>query len=197
MNFALSSLDVGIILASLCAVVVVGWWAGRNQEKSVRGYFLASGRLPWYILGAAFVSTSVSSEQIVGTVGATYKDGMAIAQAVTMSGIVLVSLLTASPEESQWRPFQGTLAALTRYDEGVKRPWYQRPLLWWSLYVVGWVYLYQRFWRIRAEDAAFWIPPRLHKERRACASLWFCSSGCCSFHVPGLRQRAAPGQSQS
>ena len=58
---------------------MVGLWAARNQEKSARGYFLASGRLPWWIIGAAFVSTSVSSEQIVGTVGATYKYGMGIA----------------------------------------------------------------------------------------------------------------------
>ncbi|MBN2561621.1 MAG: hypothetical protein JXQ75_11895, partial [Phycisphaerae bacterium] len=79
MDFSLSSLDVGVVGASLLAVVAVGLWAGRNQEKSVRGYFLASGRLPWYIIGAAFVSTSVSSEQIVGTVGAAYKNGMAIA----------------------------------------------------------------------------------------------------------------------
>jgi SSS family solute:Na+ symporter len=79
MDFSLSLLDVGIIVASLLAVVAVGLWAGRNQEKSVRGYFLASGRLPWFIIGAAFVSTSVSSEQIVGTVGATYKYGMGIA----------------------------------------------------------------------------------------------------------------------
>ncbi|MBP7937856.1 MAG: hypothetical protein KA354_24715 [Phycisphaerae bacterium] len=70
----------------------------------------------------------------------------AIAQAVTLSGIVLVSLLTELPEESQWRPFQWTLAALTRYDEGVKRPWHQRPLLWWSMYTVGWAYLHWRFW---------------------------------------------------
>ena len=60
-------------------MVAVGLWAGRNQEKTARGYFLASGKLPWYIIGAAFVSTSVSSEQIVGTVGATYKYGMGIA----------------------------------------------------------------------------------------------------------------------
>jgi len=79
MDFSLTTLDVGIIVASLAAVVAVGLWAGRNQEKSVRGYFLASGRLRWFIIGAAFVSTSVSSEQIVGTVGATYRDGMAIA----------------------------------------------------------------------------------------------------------------------
>ncbi len=75
----LNELDVAIIIASLILVVSVGLWAGRRQEKSARGYFLASGKLPWYLIGAAFVSTSVSSEQIVGTVGATYRYGLGIA----------------------------------------------------------------------------------------------------------------------
>ena len=79
MGFALSQLDIGIIIASVVLVVVVGLIAGRNQDKSAKDYFLASGGLPWYIIGAAFVSTSVSSEQIVGTVGAAYKHGMGIA----------------------------------------------------------------------------------------------------------------------
>jgi len=79
MSFSLSVLDIGIIVASILAVAFVGLWAARNQEETARGYFLASGRLSWYIIGAAFVSTSVSSEQIVGTVGATYKYGMGIA----------------------------------------------------------------------------------------------------------------------
>jgi len=77
-NFALSTLDIVVIVVSIVAVVAVGLWAARNQEKTAHGYFLASGKLPWYIIGAAFVSTSVSSEQIVGTVGATYKYGMGI-----------------------------------------------------------------------------------------------------------------------
>lgn len=79
LDFALSARDIVVIVSSIVAVVAVGLWAARNQEKSARGYFLASGKLPWYIIGAAFVSTSVSSEQIVGTVGATYKYGMGIA----------------------------------------------------------------------------------------------------------------------
>ena len=79
MNFALSTLDIVVIVVSIVAVVVVGLWAARNQDPTARGYFLASGKLPWYIIGAAFVSTSVSSEQIVGTVGAAYKNGMGIA----------------------------------------------------------------------------------------------------------------------
>lgn len=77
--FVLSALDVGIIAGSLVLVVLVGWWAGRGQSETARGYFLASERLPWWIIGSAFVSTSVSSEQIVGTVGAAYQHGMAIA----------------------------------------------------------------------------------------------------------------------
>jgi len=78
-GFALYTSDIVIIAASILAVVAVGLWASRGQDKTARGFFLASGRLPWYIVGAAFVSTSVSSEQIVGTNGAAYKFGMGVA----------------------------------------------------------------------------------------------------------------------
>lgn len=79
MSFELSAIDVAIILGSLLIVVVVGLWASRRREETASEYFLASGRLPWWIIGAAFVSTSVSSEQIVGTVGQAYASGMGIA----------------------------------------------------------------------------------------------------------------------
>ncbi len=79
MSFNLSVLDLTIIIASLVVTVSTGLWAARRQDRSARGYFLASGRLPWYIIGAAYVSTSVSSEQIVGTIGAAYTHGMGVA----------------------------------------------------------------------------------------------------------------------
>jgi len=72
-------MDGIIIVLSIVVVVMLGLWAGRGQDKSARGYFLASGRMPWWLIGTAFVSTSVSSEQIVGTVGAAYQYGMSIA----------------------------------------------------------------------------------------------------------------------
>jgi len=78
-SFALSPLDLAIIGGSIAFAVVVGFWASRRVEKTARGFFLASGKMPWWLIGAAFVSTSVSSEQIVGTVGAAYKHGMVIA----------------------------------------------------------------------------------------------------------------------
>ncbi|MBM4435672.1 MAG: sodium/solute symporter [Actinobacteria bacterium] len=78
-NFALTPLDLAIIGASILFTVAVGFWASRRVERTTEGYFLASGTMRWWLIGAAFVSTSVSSEQIVGTIGATYKGGMAIA----------------------------------------------------------------------------------------------------------------------
>ncbi len=75
----MNPLDVAIVVGSLAVVVLVGLWASRGQETTARGYFLASGKMPWWLIGAGFVATSVSSEQIVGTVGATYTHGMGIA----------------------------------------------------------------------------------------------------------------------
>src|SRR5688500_5988403 len=79
MNFALNDADVAVVCTSLAITVIVGLWASRKQGKSADTYFLASKKLPWYIIGAAFVSTSVSSEQLIGTIGATYITGMGVA----------------------------------------------------------------------------------------------------------------------
>ena len=76
---SLSVLDLIIIASSILFSVAVGFWASRRVEQTAKGFFLASGKMPWWLIGAAFVSTSVSSEQIVGTVGAAYKHGMGIA----------------------------------------------------------------------------------------------------------------------
>jgi solute:Na+ symporter, SSS family len=75
----LTALDIAIILAETLIVVAVGLLAARKTERTTEGYFLASGKMPWWLIGAAFVSTSVSSEQIVGTVGKAYQGGLAIA----------------------------------------------------------------------------------------------------------------------
>ena len=78
-QFQLSLADIIVIVAATLFVVIVGLVAARKVARTTEGYFLASGTMPWWLIGAAFVSTSVSSEQIVGTTGAAYKGGMAIA----------------------------------------------------------------------------------------------------------------------
>jgi len=75
----LSAVDAAIIVGSLVIVLTVGLRAARRKGGTAEDYFVASGRLPWWLIGTAFVSTSVSSEQIVGTVGSAYEYGMGIA----------------------------------------------------------------------------------------------------------------------
>ena len=50
-----------IIAAEIIFVVIIGLMAARKVERTTEGYFLASGSMPWWLIGAAFVSTSVSS----------------------------------------------------------------------------------------------------------------------------------------
>jgi len=76
---AITLIDVVVIAVSILLVVIVGLWASRKQGQTAQDYFIASGKLPWWMIGTAFVSTSVSSEQIVGTIGQAYESGMILA----------------------------------------------------------------------------------------------------------------------
>lgn len=78
-TFALGPLDIAIIVTSLVIVTTVGVLKARGQDPSAHEYFLAAGKLRWWIIGSALIATSVSSEQIVGTMGAAYTYGMGIA----------------------------------------------------------------------------------------------------------------------
>jgi SSS family solute:Na+ symporter len=71
--------DVTIIIGSLVLVTAVGIWVGRRRTDTAQGYFMGNRKMPWYVIGTAFVATGISSEQMVGTIGVTYQYGMGIA----------------------------------------------------------------------------------------------------------------------
>ena len=54
---ALSGLDIGIIVAFLASVVVIGAWAAKRASKSAEDFFLSGRSMPWWLLG---VSTTAS-----------------------------------------------------------------------------------------------------------------------------------------
>jgi solute:Na+ symporter, SSS family len=70
----------------------------------------------------------------------------AIAEAMTMI-VVVVATLTGgkTPSESSlslvWKP-----SLLAQYDDGVRRPWYQRVPLWLGIYAGCWFFVYWIFW---------------------------------------------------
>jgi solute:Na+ symporter, SSS family len=71
--------DLLIIAGSILFVTVFGMWMGRRRPDTANGYFLAGNKMPWYVIGTAFVATGISSEQMVGTIGVTYQYGLGIA----------------------------------------------------------------------------------------------------------------------
>jgi solute:Na+ symporter, SSS family len=79
MNTPLSQIDIAIVVVSVVIVMAIGILAGRKRADTARGYFLGGNQMPWWLIGTAFVATGISSEQMVGTVGVTYKYGMGIA----------------------------------------------------------------------------------------------------------------------
>lgn len=74
----LTPVDIVIIVVSILFVIAVGAIAGRKRGDTAHGYFLGGNRMPWWLIGTAFVATGISSEQMIGTVGITYDYGMGI-----------------------------------------------------------------------------------------------------------------------
>jgi SSS family solute:Na+ symporter len=71
----------------------------------------------------------------------------AIAQALTMLLIVVVSLFTAPPGVEQVQPFLWRRGWLRTYDEGAApRPWWQQVKLWFAIYALAWCCIYWRYW---------------------------------------------------
>ena len=73
-----STLDILILGGYFVITLGIAFRAGRGEGRNAKEYFLAGGKLPWYIIGASLVAGSVNSEQMVGTVGIAWKEGMKI-----------------------------------------------------------------------------------------------------------------------
>ncbi|MEA1996066.1 MAG: sodium/solute symporter [Gemmatimonadota bacterium] len=71
-------LDTGIFLGYFVLVLVIGFLAGRKKKKSARDYFVASNKLPWYLIGFGMLASSVSTEQFIGSCGFAYKWGLPV-----------------------------------------------------------------------------------------------------------------------
>ena len=76
---AIGGVDVAVFLLFIGVILGVGLWAGRREGKSALDYFLAGNRLPWYAIGASYVASNLSSEQMIGILGQSYNHGIVMA----------------------------------------------------------------------------------------------------------------------
>ncbi len=69
----------------------------------------------------------------------------AIAQVLIMAGIAVVSAMTA-PNGTQSDAYVWRKELLVQYDDGVRRPFWQRLSLWYGVYALVWIGVYILFW---------------------------------------------------
>ena len=58
----LSTIDWAIIAGYFIVALAVGAWASRKNKGGVRGFFLAGGQMPWWLLGVSMVATTFSTD---------------------------------------------------------------------------------------------------------------------------------------
>jgi len=89
MNFTLPTLDIGIILFYLIAIIAVGIYFGKQHEDA-EDYFLAGRNLTWPIIGFSLFASNMSSNSLVGLAGAGYKDGFSVYSYEWMAVVILI-----------------------------------------------------------------------------------------------------------
>ncbi|HPA06382.1 MAG TPA: sodium/solute symporter [Candidatus Hydrogenedentes bacterium] len=76
----LSNLDLFVIVGYFVVLVVLGFAVGKTEKRSSEDYFLAGRSLPWYVVGASFIGSNISTEHFIGMIAAAYTYGICVAQ---------------------------------------------------------------------------------------------------------------------
>lgn len=77
-GFRLELVDYLIIATYFIIIWVIGVWAGRKEQTTSEDYFLAGRKLPWFIVGASFIASNISTEHFIGMIGASFVYGICV-----------------------------------------------------------------------------------------------------------------------
>lgn len=86
-------LDYAVFAIYAVVILFMGIFIGRGKKgskKSAEDYFLAGKSLPWWAIGASLIAANISAEQFIGTSGAGFAIGLAIASYEWMAAITLL-----------------------------------------------------------------------------------------------------------
>ncbi len=89
----LSFLDIFIFSTYLLSLFGIGWWAGRKRKETASDFFLSHQALPWYVISFSFIAATISSQQLIGSVGFAYKYGMAVANWEWLNSIAILVMV--------------------------------------------------------------------------------------------------------
>lgn len=88
-----NAIDWAIVVGYLALAVVVAVWKGRGKQKDSASYFFAEKSLPWWVMAAAYVTTGMNTEQLVGMNGMAYRVGLPLVNWLVTCVIVVYTAL--------------------------------------------------------------------------------------------------------
>ncbi|WP_276373746.1 sodium/solute symporter [Chryseolinea sp. H1M3-3] len=90
---SLSSIDLVVFGVYISAMILIGLWGGRKKKVTAAEFFITNKALPWYIIGFSFIAATVSAQQLIGSVGFSYRYGLAVANWEWLNGFAILLLV--------------------------------------------------------------------------------------------------------
>lgn len=91
-EFNIPTLDLIIILAYLCIIILIGIISSRRKKVTSEGFFLAGRSLNWGMIGAALFAANISTIHMVGLAANGFKDGIVWGNFEWMATFLLIIL---------------------------------------------------------------------------------------------------------
>lgn len=89
----LSFTDLLVFGGYISTMLLIGLVAGRKKKITAAEFFITNKALPWYVIGFSFIAATVSSQQLIGSVGFAYRYGLAVANWEWLNGFAILLLV--------------------------------------------------------------------------------------------------------
>lgn len=89
----LSAADFSVFGIYLGAMLLIGLIAGRRKKATASEFFITNKALPWYVIGLSFIAATVSSQQLIGSVGFSYRHGLTVANWEWLNGFAILLMV--------------------------------------------------------------------------------------------------------
>ena len=88
-----NALDILTIIGYFLLILGVGLWSGRGKKGTAANYFVSKGTLPFWAIGAAYVSSGLNPEQLIGMNGMGYMVGLPLVNSYLIAIVVYSALI--------------------------------------------------------------------------------------------------------
>lgn len=88
-----TTIDILTVVGYFVLILGVGLWSGRGKKGTADNYFVSKGTLPFWAIAAAYVSSGLNPEQLIGMNGMGYMVGLPLVNSYLIAIFVYSALI--------------------------------------------------------------------------------------------------------